>query len=62
MQADMEVETVHIKREGKMVDIMTKLDPKLYCKYITIDKGRLVLYVELKTSLYGMLQAALFSG
>ena len=40
MQEDMEVETVHIKIEGKMVKIMTKLDPKLYCKYITTEKGR----------------------
>ena len=59
MQEDMEVETVNIKMEGKMVKIMTKLDPKLYCKYITTEKGRPVLYMDLKKSLYGTLQAAL---
>ena len=30
IQADMEVETVHIKMKGKMVNILPKLDPKLY--------------------------------
>ena len=62
MQADMEVETVHIKMEGKMVKIMTKLDPKMYCKYTTTEKRIPVLYVDLKKSLYGPLQAALFFG
>ena len=33
MQADTEGETVHIKLEGKMVYIFTKMDPKLYQKY-----------------------------
>ena len=44
MQSDMEGDTVHIKMEGKMVEILTKLDPKLYCKYITTEKRRPVLY------------------
>ena len=56
----MEGETVHIKMEGKMVDILTNLDPKMYRKYITTEKGRPVLYVELKKSLYGTLHATLF--
>ena len=43
MQANMEGETVHMKMEGKKVDILTKLDPKLYCKYITMEKVILVL-------------------
>ena len=46
--------------EGKMVDILTNLDPKMYRKYITTEKGRPVLYVELKKSLYGTLHATLF--
>ena len=40
VQADMEGETVHMKMEGKILDILTKLDTKLYRKYITIEKVR----------------------
>ena len=40
IQADMDGETMHINMEGKMVDILTKLDPKIYCKYIRTDKVR----------------------
>ena len=35
MQADTEGETVHMKLEVKMADLLTKLDPKLYQKYVT---------------------------
>ena len=57
--ADMEGEAVHTKLEAKMAELPTKLDPKLYRKCVTNEKGRTVLYVELKKSLYGTLQAAL---
>ena len=33
MQADMEGDDVHLRLEGKMVNILTKIDPKLYSKY-----------------------------
>ena len=59
IQADTEGETVHMKLEGKMAEILTKLNPELYWKYVTNEKGRTVLYVEQKQSLYGTLQAAL---
>ena len=42
-----------------MVELLTKLDPNLYRKYVTNEEVRTVLYVELKKSLYGTLQAAL---
>ena len=58
MKVDGEGETVHMKLEGKMADLLTKLEPKLYRKYVTTKKGRMVLYVDLKESLYGTLQAA----
>ena len=35
IQADIESETVYMKMEGKMVDILTKFDSKMYHKYIT---------------------------
>ena len=58
MQADMEG-IVHMKLEGKMAELMVQIDPKLYRKYVQIEKGREVLYVELKKALYGTLTAAL---
>ena len=42
-----------------MAELLTNLEPKLYLKYVTNEKGRTVLYVKLKKSLYGTLQAAL---
>jgi hypothetical protein len=35
------------------------LDPKLYRKHVQIEKGKEVLYMELKKALYGTLKAAL---
>ena len=59
MQADMEGEIVHMKLEGKMAELLTKLEPKLYRKYVMNKKGITVLYVEFKKALYGTLQVAL---
>ncbi len=47
MQADME-DIVHMKLEGKMDELLLKLDPKLYRKYVQTQNGKQVLYVELK--------------
>jgi hypothetical protein len=58
MQADMD-ELVHMKLEGKMAELLVKIEPKLYRKYVQIEKGKEVLYVELKKALYGTLRAAL---
>ena len=55
MQPDMEGETVNTKIERKMAELLTKLDPKLYQKYVTNERGRTVIYVELKKALYGMI-------
>jgi hypothetical protein len=60
MQADMD-DLVHMRLEGKMAELLVKLDPKLYRKYVQTEgkKGKKVLYVELKKALYGTLKAAL---
>jgi hypothetical protein len=58
MEADMD-ELVHMKLEGRMAELLVKLDPKLYRKYIQVENGKTVLYVELKKALYGTLKAAL---
>ena len=39
IQVYMEGETVHKKLEGKMVDLITKLNPNIYYKYVTKKKG-----------------------
>jgi len=54
MQADMD-ETVHVHLECTMAKLLTKLDPKLYRKYMVNEKGKSVLYVELLKALYGTL-------
>ena len=59
MQADMEGKDTFMKIEGKMVDILTRLDPELYEKHIIFENGHKVLYVKLKKELYGTLQASM---
>ena len=61
--AFMQVETEgekrdHMKLEGKMAELMVRIDPKLYRKYIQIESGRQVLYVELEKALYSTLTGA----
>ena len=38
MQADME-DIVHMKLEGKMAELLIRITPNLYRKYIRIEKG-----------------------
>jgi hypothetical protein len=38
MQADME-DLVHMKLEGKMAELLVKLDPKLYQKYVQSSRN-----------------------
>ena len=45
---------------GKLAEMMVKIDPSLYRKYVTFSqKGVPMLYVRLSKALYGMLRAAL---
>ena len=45
---------------GKLVEMMVKIDPSLYWKYLFIGKGKQpMLYVKLHKALYGMLRSAL---
>jgi len=46
--------------EGKIAELILKLDPKLYRKYVwENEKGKPMLYVRLKKALYGTIQVAL---
>jgi hypothetical protein len=51
---------VHMLLEGTIAELIVKLEPKLYRKYIWRNKSdKPMLYVKLRKALYGTLQAAL---
>ena len=58
MQVDMD-EVVHMRLEGKMTELLVRIDPTKYQKYVVIENGKPVIYVMLKKALYGTLRAAL---
>jgi len=58
IQADM-VGNVHVKLEGRLAELLMKLEPKLYNEYLYNGNGKHTMYVKLKKELYGKLQAAM---
>ena len=58
MQADMEG-TVYVKLEGALAELLVKVEPPRYQQFLTKEGAKPALYVLLKKSLYGTLQAAL---
>ena len=59
LHADMD-EDVHMILEGTIAELIVKLEPSLYQKHVWYtQKGKPMLYVQLKKALYGTLQAAL---
>ena len=52
-------ELVFMRLDGKMAEIMIRIDPQLYSKFVVEERGKKVIYVELMKSLYGTLRAAL---
>ena len=45
---------------GTLAELLVKVAPKIYTKYITINaKGETVLYIHLLNALYGIIKAAL---
>ena len=54
MQAEMEGDDVHMKLEGKMVNILTKINPSSYTKYSSTENGKLSCTLSLK-NLYTVL-------
>jgi hypothetical protein len=56
----LEDEIVIMILRGELAEILCKVDPKLYTKYVTVDKrGKKILYVQLHKALYGLLRAAI---
>jgi hypothetical protein len=58
MQVDMD-EVVHMRIDGPMAELLIRLDPELYEKFVVLERGKKVLYLLLKKALYGTLKAAL---
>jgi hypothetical protein len=59
LQADNDEFVVMLLR-GKLAEMMVKIDPSLYRKYIFVGKGQQpMLYVKLNKALYGLLRSAL---
>ena len=54
MQVDMD-ELVHVRFKGEMVDKLLEIVEELYASYVTEEKGKKVMYVELLKALYGTL-------
>ena len=42
-----------------MDEMLDKIDPKLYHKFLVIEKGSKVLYTDIQKLLYGILKASL---
>ena len=57
MHADMD-ELVHMKLEGKIADLLIKIDP-MYQQFMTQEGSKNVIYAELTKALHGTVQAAL---
>jgi hypothetical protein len=58
MQVDVD-EIVHVRLVGPLAELLTKVDPDLYTQYVTTERGKPVLYVQLQKALYGTLSAAM---
>jgi hypothetical protein len=50
---------IHVRLEGPMTELLTRVDPQKYCTYVIEERGKTVLYVKLKKALYRTLQAAM---
>jgi hypothetical protein len=59
MHSDMD-ELVHMKLDGSMAELLVRVNPDKYRKYVAKDKnGKSVVYAELAKALYGTVQAAI---
>ena len=58
LHADMDTE-VHMVLTGTMAELLCKVKPELYRKYVQDHNGKKVLYVRLRKALYGCLKSGL---
>jgi Reverse transcriptase (RNA-dependent DNA polymerase) len=50
-------EVVHIKFDEELIDLLCEVDPSLK-QYVSMEKGKRVLYTKLNKALYGTVQAS----
>ena len=55
----MEGDDVHVKSEGRLAEMLVKINPQMYRKYIRDENDKTIMYVQLKKALYGTMQAAI---
>jgi hypothetical protein len=48
-----------MKMVGTLAELMVKTNPRLYRKYVVLEKGRSILYLQFQKALYGMMKGAL---
>ena len=58
VQAEWQGDTVLMKLRGCMVELMVCTSPSLYIQYVTMENGKMVLYLEVLKVIYGCLQSA----
>ncbi len=59
LHADVEKDITMILK-GRLAELMVKMAPNLYRKYITVDKkGTAIIYVKMQKALNGLLRIAL---
>jgi len=61
MQAKMN-DVVHLKMEGRLAELLAKVDPKLYRKFLSVENGRSSMYVKLKRLLMEIYRQQCCSG
>ena len=44
MQANID-EVIHVKLEGPLAMLLTRVDPEKYTKYVTVENGKEVMYI-----------------
>ena len=54
-----ELLTTDMVVRGRLVELMAQVNPKIYRKYVRVENGQKVLYVQLHKFLYGKLWAEL---
>ena len=60
LQTDYDKGDTHLRIEGPMLELLTKLEPEHYRKYIhTYPDGKKVLFAEIKKAVYGTKNASL---
>lgn len=50
---------LHVHLKGLLAQLITKVDPELYTKFLIKENGKDMMYVQLAKALYGTLQVAM---